>query len=465
MIGARAFGETPGVSLANRRAHETGLSLPRSPIDLASEPGPQPAAVKRERLYAFAICALCVLAVIYNALLAVVNANVQALNSGVVIASEVACLAAALGLVLTSESRKKDITAFALLAFFTINAVAVSLVSHSVIVDMIRNTAILALFFMLGLRANWHTVQAVFRIVSIAVAAVLALEIFALETFASIFSPAQYFSNTRGIGTTTGDEPALFGNAVAWAERLSSIRLIDHRASSLFLEQVSLGNFAVVLAVFLTCTWERHTRVEKLLYIALIALLVITTASRAALALTLVAPLIRWFGPKVAGWANLLIMPSILGAAVAIVGSFPPSSEDNLIGRLGYTIGNLGDMSLGAITGAEAAVAKSFADSGYVFLIYVSSILGLLAFWLFVAALLHGRSVIAKRCALYTTLYVFTCLMISGTSLFSMKTAVLLWLFAGFSHRSPKESKGTASQLTGAPSTDMRAYPEKASKQ
>ena len=429
------YGASPMESLANRKRRDCTSSTFRESAELLPpSAAPEIATPARSDLRA-AMVLLCLLAVIYNAALAVINSSLVPLSQLHVIGAEFAILSLALAWIVWSKSLPNDTKAFAFLAFFGVNAILVSLLSQSLYLDMIRNASVIAIFLMIGFRADWRTIDLVFRCSAILIGLVLLLEILSLETYAQIFAPADYYWRTRGIGASATDEAGLFRNALGWADRFSIIRIIEHRASSLYLEQVSLGNFSIVLAIFLCSSWEKIPTNQRIFYILLVALIVITTASRLALALTIIAPLIRWLGPKLGSWLSLLAMPATLGLVALIVATQPTTKEDNLVGRLNYTIQNLVDTTPTSALGFNADKAAEFADSGYVFLIYGTSVFGLIAFWFFVSFLMQSSSDAGRRCALYTSLYIFACLAVSGTSVFSIKTAALLWLLVGFCHR------------------------------
>jgi hypothetical protein len=120
---------------------------------------------------------------------------------------------------------------------------------------------------------------------------------------------------------------------------------------------------------------------------------------------------------------------TLLGAA--LIGSNSTAAADDLPGRLEKTIKALGSLDMSAIGGLDALKAPSFADSGYAYVIYASTILGLLVLWLFVSLVASQNAPRTMRCSLLLNVYVFSSLTISGNSVFSIKTAALLWLLVG----------------------------------
>ena len=388
--------------------------------------------------WALPIILLVVAGVCYNCVLAFANARGVPVNRPLVVLTEITILGGVAVTLLGGRAQRIDPAPALFLAFFLVNGLAVSLLSGAIFVEMTRNAAIIALFVMLGARTSPSALTKCFVITAAIAFAVLLVEIVAVGTYAELFNPASYLANTRGIPPSQFDDIGLFGNALGWDERFSILKIIDHRASSIFLEQVSLANFAVVATIFLCCRWQSLQLPLKLSMMAVIALMVITTASRLAFAMTLVAPAVYWLAPKLHRFASAAVMPTVLLTAIIVTQLQPPTKEDNLVGRLGYTIRNLGDLDLVSIAGFNAPQASNFADGGYVYVIVASSIIGLIILWLFVGLIAAGRSDNLKRCSLFLNLYVFSNLSVSGTSTFSIKTAALIWLLVGFMRESEK---------------------------
>jgi hypothetical protein len=110
-------------------------------------------------------------------------------------------------------------------------------------------------------------------------------------------------------------------------------------------------------------------------YPVLIAFILVTNNSRTALAIILAAPLVYLLAPRLPRLVTLGVMPMILLSALVVTLVSPPSREDNFVGRVGLTVQTLRDLDIAALLGAKANFAATFADSGYTFVIYSSSIM------------------------------------------------------------------------------------------
>ena len=394
----------------------------------------------------------------YNGALAFLNAHGLPVGRAVVVITEILVLSAVAIVIMTSGRKRVPGAPALFFAFFLVNALIVSVFSGAIYVEMARNTAIIALFSILGGQISGATLTRCFVYASIAVGAVLLLEIISTPTYAAQFMPAEYFADTRGNALPEYDDSGLFGNALGYEDRFSILNIIDHRAASLFLEQVSLANFAIVTSIFLCCRWRQVGTGVKLFLIPLIALIVITTASRSATGLVLAAPLAYWLAPKLSRFVPLLVMPAALLISFIISLTSQPTSADVLEGRVSLTIRNLGRLDIASLAGTNALNSSNFADSGYVYVIVASSIIGLLVLWLYGSLFAAGVSAETKRCNLMLGLYFFGNLTVSGTSNFSIKTAALLWLLAGFM-REWDRSKEATTEPALRPAPAPRAAP------
>jgi len=380
--------------------------------------------------WAWVVVPIVIGAVCYNGMLAYLNAHYMSVGRNHVVISEMLLLCGAAFVVAISGPRLGDGAPAAFFAFFLLDMIVVSLINNDVFADMGRDAAIIAVFVMVGSRVDAVHVKRCFIISAVIVTAVLALEMISTPAYAHLFQPGDYFAKTRGISKEKFDEMGLFANALGFDSRFAIMNIMDHRACSIFLEQVSLANFAIVLAIFLACNWFETSLPEKAFLLGLTAVILVTTNSRLALALVLITPIacvvtLRWnrFLP-------VLVMPlSLLAAALVSIGS--TNYSDTLQGRLNKTVEALANLDWTAISGLMAFRAPGFADSGYAYVIYASSILGMVVLWLFVAFVGAQDKPKLLRCNLLLNLYMFSSLTVSGNSVFSIKTAALLWLLVG----------------------------------
>jgi hypothetical protein len=369
-------------------------------------------------------------AILYNAILAWITAQGAYIGSRHVIVSEFLVLAATSLTLLVWGRRSDDGFPLLFAGFFVVCSLLISMAAQTFYPEMARNAVIAALFLMLGMRAGPAAVRLCFAAAAAVVAAGLMLEIVDAQAYVDVFEPARYYQLTRGaepLETVGG----LYRNASGFESRFTIAKIIDHRASSIFLEPVSLGNFGVVLLGFLTCFWERLRWVERVAYVALAVLILLTANSRILLGFMVLCPLIYLIAPRASRHRRLFILPAILAIAVLVYSTGPPIYEDNLTGRIGKAVHNLTELGVPGLFGASPYLHFDFADSGYAFVIATSSAFGLMVLWLFTSLVVPAQTLLQRRAGLFLCFYFALSLLISGTSVFSIKVAALLWLLMG----------------------------------
>lgn len=376
--------------------------------------------------------------VVYNSVLAMINAHVTPLGFSHVALTEIMILLLGFLLILRKGLSEEDLSVVCFLMFTLVVAVYMSAINGIVYVDYLRNVLIIFCFATLGSWASRGTVKAAFTLSLAVVMVVLLCEIFFLSVYADIFEPAYYFLTTRGLKPPEWDDSGLFGNALGFEGRLS-FGLIGHRASSLFLEQVSLSNFAGVMMMYTLYFWDEMKRGMRFLLVACIALILLTTASRTMLTFSAICTIGYFLFPVLPRLTSLLTMPLILLAGVMVYAIKPDARGDNLSGRIVLTMRHIFDMDIYGLLGFYADRAASFADSGYVYIVYASTIFGMIAFWLFVSLYPASETPAHRRLAHALPIFMFFNLMIGATPVFTAKVAGLTWLLLGHARheRSP----------------------------
>jgi hypothetical protein len=390
--------------------------------------------------------------VLYNGVLAVINAHVTPLGFAHVALTEIIILFAAIMFILRKGLYEEDIGILLFTAFTLVMALYMSAINGMVYFDYFRNILIIFCFATLGTWSNSATLRSAFMLSLTAVMVVLACEVFLLTLYVDIFEPAYYFEMTRGVKPADWDDTGLFKNALGFEGRLT-FGLIDHRASSLFLEQVSLSNFAGVMIMYALYFWDELKRNVKLLLVACIVLILLTTASRTMITFAAVCVAGYFVFPYLPRLVSLLTMPLILMAGTAIFLLKPDASGDNLSGRVVLTIRFISEMDLLGLLGLYADKAASYADSGYVYIVYGGTIFGMIAFWLFVSLYPAGETPAQRRLAQALPIFLFFNLMIGATPIFTAKIAGLMWLLVGYARQqtAPRAVSTPASVNTAIP--------------
>jgi hypothetical protein len=370
------------------------------------------------------------LAVMYNGVLAIINAHVMPLGFAHVALVEITLLFVSLLYLLYRGLSQEALPIVALVGFFALIMLYTSVANGMAFVDFFRNVLIIGIFCQLGMMTDQRSLAFVFRICCVFILSVLLVEIFFTRIYEDIFYPALYFTNTRGLEQIAFGGAKIFQNAINIPGRFS-FGLSDHRTSSLFLEQVSLANFSGVLCIYLVSRFSEIKRFDRVLMLATVAFILLTNDSRSMLAFSFICFVGYFLFPKASNGIRPFIMPVIICAGALVYLLRPDASGDTFDGRIVLTMKGFFSLDFVELLALDVGNIASFADSGYIYVINASTVFGLLAFWLFVSFYPAGKTAAQKRCAFALGIFIFLNMMIGGTAIFSIKVGALLWLLVG----------------------------------
>ncbi|THV22290.1 hypothetical protein [Peteryoungia ipomoeae] len=373
-------------------------------------------------------------AVIYNGVLAIINAHGMPLGFSHVALVEISLLFVSLLYLFYRGLSEDALPIVALTGFFAVVMLYTSAANGLVFVDFFRNVLIIAVFCQMGMLTDAKSLAFVFRISCVFVLSVLLVEIFFTRIYEDLFYPSLYFSNTRGLEQVAFGGTKIFQNALNIPGRFS-FGLSDHRTASIFLEQVSLANFSGVLCIYLVSRFKQIRASDRWLMIATVVFILLTNDSRSMLAFAFVCLIGYGLFPKISNSLRPLVMPGIILAGALVYLLRPDASGDTLDGRIVLTMKGFFDLDFIQLLALDVRNVAGFADSGYIYVINASTVFGLLAFWLFVSFYPAGQTAAQKRLAFALTIFLFLNMMIGGTAVFSIKVAALLWLLVGFLRR------------------------------
>jgi putative polymerase len=375
--------------------------------------------------------AIVLAAVLFNPLLAIVNANVRPLTSATVIACEVAIVLAAHAYALLRFDRRMSIW-YAYIAALAAFALVRSLATGDVEIKYLRDLMVIPTFVVLGIAAAERRAVECMVLLQLAVVGGILLEASSVEAYSALFQVKDYYINTRGMaaGEFTAEDSTLFVSAMRPEARYFPFFDL-HRLSSIFLEPVSLGNFAIISVCFTLAFWSRLAPWQRWLMPLSIMLVLVACdgrlsalASVAIVGAALVAPLL----PRSVA---LLFLPliTLMTLASSLLGDFRVGSDD-FPGRLAHTQHWLGQMWLSDVLGASDRLKEGTEDSGILYLIVSQSLPGVVLLWMLIVLSLPERSVVQQLYKNGICLYLSFTMMISYGFL-SIKTAAPLWFVYG----------------------------------
>lgn len=310
-----------------------------------------------------------------------------------------------------------------------------------------RDLAIPLCFFWVG--CNLGRPELVDRALVYVIAMVISLglfELLMLDTYTQFFDIFSYYVSTGNLAPITdyvhesklqlnGTRPEGIGRTL-----LPGL-LGNHRVSSVFLEPVSLGNFATLIAAWGICR-EKHDWRKGAFFVVSAIVMIILCDSRFALMLI---PLIVLTRLLLSGtWLYLaLLAPFVAIGLVILAGATITEYGDNLVGRLATSGWSLLEFDAGLLF--AVTVPPYFGDMGYAYVLAGFGLPLTLLFW-FSLWLLPLPDERAQRFRAFISLYMALILGVSGASLFAFKTSALLWCLLGCLLQNPAPKRPTYSR-------------------
>lgn len=385
------------------------------------------------RLRRFALATLW-LALLFNIALAWVNAHVVAINGSVVTAVQglVMGLALAAGLLRRRGGWRRWTV---LLIAACVAWLLLSVVRQSLELKFLGDAVLIPAFALLGTCLGRRELVRWLLAAQLLISLVAAWELAVPKSFAATFNVTAYYVNTRGIEAETfwsGEGEGLFLNV----ERPSGRNLFAssglNRATSVFLEPVSLGNWTIVVLIVLVTLWGRIGWGTRAALVLSDLFLVVACDGRFALVcafgLLLGVPFGRW-GPRL--WP-LVYLPVLVATLFALrAAELLPRGGDTFAGRLRKGVDYLGRLEVADVFGSQSSAnIYANADAGWAYLIQSQSLFGFLAFWLLVVLMARERTAELRAFVNAIAIYVALCMPISYSFL-SIKTVAPIFALYG----------------------------------
>ena len=400
----------------------------------ASEPAGAQAA--QSTLAITVVCAT----VLFNLVLCFVNTTLFGIGTNAVVATEIVLIGVALGI-----TWYRSYTLYAILLASTAYFFAVMLIRSEFDPKIARDFLIPIVFFFVGNQlGSLRLADRMVTLLIVIALGVAAFEWLALDTYLHYFDVIHYYlargteqtlesDSAAGLFIKGSDSAAgLFVNATRFGERTLLPFLGEHRASGIFMEPVSAGNFGAIAFAWVVLRDRSRVWIFAAKILAIATILVLADARFGfyvcifTLVIYLAAPVTR---PTVLFLAPFLAVVALLTYAYVD----PKQGWDNsIVGRFlssGRSIATLDGWQALGLRVSEVFTSGYAGDSGYGYVLAKVGLVGLAAFWaLFVYAPSSDPN--AQRFRNFIAFYVVSLLTISA-SLFSVKTAALLWFLYG----------------------------------
>ena len=384
------------------------------------------------------LMAIVLAAILFNFCLCFVNTNMFRVGSALVILSELALIAGAL---LILFGRTFDI--YVILGVYVAYILFLAALQGSLDPKPARDLMIPVIFYFaareLGSREDGD------RLVQAAVWIVLVVGLFEygfLKQFVRFFDILGYYVSRGTVQAAAAEMSGdrLFASGMRYEGRTLLPMLGEHRVSSVFLEPVSVGNFgAICFSWIVLRDWGRPLRMFARL-LPVVAIFVLADA-RFGLAVSLLS-IMAFALAGLTGRVLLAAAPFAMIVTLAWIGySWPDVAWDNTLrGRV-----LLGGQFLSKLDLSDIfALVPNFsftADSGYAYTLVKIGLAGFAGMWL-LFALAPARDDISWRYRVFVAVYV-TLLLVISNSIYSIKTAALLWYLVGALDAAPRAQSQT----------------------
>ena len=329
-----------------------------------------------------------------------------------------------------------------LVGLIAVFMIGMKLINPDLNLKILHDLGIMYIFYKLGTMASPQQAD---RLVWLLMGIVLSVGFFELifpTSFGNIFDVWSYYLDkgviAQGTVNYSGTNLFLSGDRGAAARTFFPGLLGSHRVSSVFLEPDSLGNYAAIMFA-----WCISTAIGSRLWrgglIGLSLLCFVLADSRFAAGCCALMLLMR-LTPLVSSRLVVFLMPVMVMLALTITGSLnelqgtvPAIMSDNFSGRLLFSGRVLDYWHLPQWFGLAPSQVYT-ADTGYAYFINNAGLpLALLFLALFAMHRPVRREAVTMKAMI--AIYIATSLCI-GASIFTIKTAAILWFLYGVTNSS-----------------------------
>ncbi len=392
---------------------------------------------------------LLLAAVSYNLPLSIANGHGIGVGRNALIACEIAIIGAAL--LLVAGQWRAEMTRWALMiAAFLLVSMLLTLLRQGFDPKSLRDMLMIATFVMLGMTVDERTARRLFVGLQLAILAVMMVEVLEPDFWSRLVDSRDYFISTRGFSPDQfyGDLE-LFG-ASRGNERYFLPFLGWNRASSIFLEPLSLGNYCSFSVLMMMLFWRAWRWPLRLVMVASWAVLLVGSDSRFAglssVILVLGAPILARL-PAILAVAYLplaIASARVLSRALA----WDPLSDD-FPGRIARGMKQLFKLNVYDLNGFSVPT-PALADSGISYLVMSQSIAGVVLMQLFLFVMVRPMDN-RQRLMIHGTAVSFALSILVSISMLSIKTAALYWFYVGVLLAAPAATTRPAGTAAGGP--------------
>ncbi len=204
------------------------------------------------------------------------------------------------------------------------------------------------------------------------------------------------------------------------------------RASSVFIEPVTMGNYIIFFAAIVLVFWRWMSVSELILSIAMIVFLIVASDGRLAtgtcILMVLLAPFLKRFDQR---FAFLLFFSVLLGGWFIVqLNGIHTYDKDTILSRTFFSVYSLAHLPLDSWFGLDVQSSYRYFDSGIAYFIASQSVITVLVFLLSYSFLFDMQSH-EGRGFKNMAIFAFALSLLVSNSYFSIKTSALWWFTCG----------------------------------
>lgn len=384
---------------------------------------PHPRLDRVKLLSAFSIF-LLVVAMLHHFVLCFINTNLFGVNGTMLIIIELVLLGITFGFFLFDAT----LGYILLILFIITNAFILFLFQGLFEPKNIRNFLVPVLMIWLGSRYNQKL--PVDRMLVIACSVIVGIGLFELflpSLFQKMFNILDFLVSTgRLSGIPDYAETSFALNGTRYGGRNMLSFLGDHRVSSIFLETVTVSNFATVMAAW---GLSKSNFKEGMVFLVFGMVIAVLADSRFGTTTIILLLLLKLFSPRELLKYTAYLMPLIILFLCFYIGRDYTVFRDDFETRLGSTGHYIMRFTPLEFFGLSNDHYHHFLDQGYAKLLHFNGIILALALWVsFCCLRVNDDAVLFKY---FIAIIISTNLAVSGDSIFSFKWVVVMWFLLG----------------------------------
>lgn len=381
--------------------------------------------VNADKLSSFAIF-LLLSALSYQAVLCFINTNITTISAAYLMLTE----AFLVGIVaINFFKRPISLPMATLLVLVFANTFILVIFQQYFDPKIIRN--LMTPIFLIWLGAHYNnkvSADKLLKVFSIIVIAIGVFEILLPQIYQLFFNVIQYqIAMGRSTDMATKYTDSTFsGNGTRWVGRFLFPSLGDHRASSIFLETVSMGNFSVLVA-----SWglSKQSMREALFFVIAALIIAVLADSRFASFLITLLVLARLTLSLRLLEAVSYLFPFFILLVCFYLGDGSHSGDD-FKGRLGSTGYFILNFKATEFFGLYNRHYSMFVDQGYAYILHFCGLIIGLIMW-FSFCRLKIQSIEGRTFKSLIGILIAANLAISGDSVFAFKWVAVMWFLLG----------------------------------